>query len=240
MNTQQTLDKLIQLRLHGMARRYKTILDLPVHQLPDLHSFVAMLTENEEQYRDDHRNERMLKKSRLRHDAVPEDIHCSTERGLTRDQLVMLMEGTYIKKGCNILITGLTGVGKSHLACALGRQAISLGYGTLFLSFNRLFEDLGAARLDGTYRKYMNRLAKTPVLILDDFGLKTLDAESALALKDVLDDRYRKGTVIITSQLPTDKWYELFKEPLHADSVMDRLTAKAHQITLTGKSRRRD
>ncbi len=240
MNTQQTLDKLIQLRLHGMAQRYRTILDLTLQQTPDLHSFMAMLVECEQQYRNDHRSERLLKRSKIRYDAVPEEIQCSAERGLTKDQLITLLEGTYIKKGETILINGLTGVGKTHLACALGRHAILSGYSSRFISVTRLFEDISAARLDGTYRKCMDQLAKIPVLILDDFGLKMLDAESSLTLKEILDDRYRKGATIVTSQLPVGKWYELFKEPLHADGVMDRLTAKAHQITLTGKSRRRD
>jgi len=240
MNTQQTLDQLIQLRLHGMAQRYKTILDLPLQQIPDLHTFMAMLVECEQRYRNDHRSERLLKKSKIRYDAVPEDIQCSVERGLTKDQLITLLEGTYIKKGETILINGLTGCGKTHLACALGRHAILSGYSSRFIPVTRLFEELSAARLDGTYRKYIHQLAKTAILILDDFGLKMLDAESSLTLKEILDDRYRKGATIVTSQLPVGKWYELFKEPLHADGIMDRITAKAHQITLTGKSRRRD
>jgi DNA replication protein DnaC len=145
-----------------------------------------------------------------------------------------------LKKGENLLISGAMGCGKSFLACALGRQACLLGHLSIFVSITRLFEDLSAARLDGTHRKYMNRLEKTPLLILDDFGLKMLDAESCITLKEILDDRYRKGATIITSQLPVSKWYELFKEPTHADAIMDRLTAKAHQIELTGRARRRE
>jgi DNA replication protein DnaC len=240
MNTQQTLEKLTQLRLHGMAKCYKTIIDTPLHQVPDLHTQLAMLIEYEEQHRTDHKSGRMLKKSKLRYDAVPEDIYCGTERGLAKDQLVRLLEGSYIKKGENVLITGATGCGKSHLSCALGRQACLQGQLSRFISITRLFDDISAARLDGTYRKYLNQLEKTPLLILDDLGLKMLDAESSITLKEILDDRYRKGATIITSQLPVSNWYELFREPTHADAIMDRLTAKAHLVELTGKSRRRD
>jgi DNA replication protein DnaC len=240
MNTQHTIEKLIQLRLHGMAKRYKTILDMPLHQLPDLHTLMAMLVECEEQHRCDHKSSRMLKKSKLRYHAVPEDIHCGADRGLSKDQLIKLLEGSYIRKGETILISGPTGTGKSFLACALGRQACLLGHLSRFIPLTRLFDDLSAARLDGSYRKYVTQLERTPLLILDDFGLKMLDAESSITLKEILDDRYRKSATIITSQLPVNKWYDLFKEATHADAIMDRLTAKAHQIALTGKSKRQE
>ena len=104
---------------------------------------------------------------------------------------------------------------------------------------NRFLEAIGTARLDGTYLKWLNTIAKTPLLILDDFGLKPLDVDSRLTLLQIMEDRYRKGATIITSQLPVNKWYDYINEPTLADAILDRLTAHAHKIDLKGKSLRR-
>lgn len=100
-------------------------------------------------------------------------------------------------------------------------------------------DELADARLDGSYRKALKKIERTPLVILDDLGLKTLDLNSSLALIEILDDRYKRGAVIVTSQLPVDKWYELFDEATHADAFMDRLTANAHKIDLKGGSLRK-
>jgi len=239
MNTQRTQEKLTMLKLHGMARRYKTILDTPVHQQPDMHTLLALLVEAEEEHRIQHRSDRYLRKSKLRYDALPEEIHCIPERGLSKEHFLKLSDNSYIKKGENILISGATGCGKSFLSCALGRQACQHGYSCSFFPVNRLMDELAAARIDGSYRKVLKKIEKTPLIVLDDFGLKMLDANSSLALIEILDERYKKGAVIITSQLPVSKWYDLFSEVTHADAAMDRLTANAHKIDLTGGSLRK-
>ena len=138
----------------------------------------------------------------------------------------------------NILITGSTGCGKSYLARALGRQACMLGYRTIYFAMNRFIEALASARLDGTYIRWLNQISKTPLLILDDFGLQPLDHHMKLALLQILEDRYAKGATIITSQLPVKAWYEYIKEPTLADAILDRLTAHAHRIELKGESLR--
>jgi DNA replication protein DnaC len=113
-----------------------------------------------------------------------------------------------------------------------------LGYRTIYYSMNRFIEALATARLEGTYIKWLNMLAKMPVLVLDDFGLKEMDHNTRLALLQILEDRYRKGSTIITSQLPVGKWYDYINEPTFADAILDRLTAHAHKIDLKGKSLR--
>ena len=105
---------------------------------------------------------------------------------------------------------------------------------------NRFLEALGAARLDGSYLKWLNLMAKTPLLILDDFGLKPLDPDSRLTLLQIMEDRYRSGATIITSQLPINKWYDYINEPTLADAILDRLTAHAHRIDLKGESLRKN
>ena len=239
MNTQSTLDQLRQLKLYGMAGCYQAVLEQPIHQQPEPHLLLGMLTEAEIQQREIGRTELYLRSSKLRYQALPEQVNCSSERGLLKEQLTQLCDGLFIQKGDNILITGATGCGKSFLACAIGRKAYMLGYRTIYYSMNRFLEAIGTARLDGTYLKWLNTIAKTPLLILDDFGLKTLDVDSRLTLLQIMEDRYRKGATIITSQLPVNKWYDYINEPTLADAILDRLTAHAHKIDLKGKSLRR-
>lgn len=238
MNTQSTLEQLRELKLYGMAGRYQAVLEQPLHQQPEPHLLLGMLAEAEVQQRQITRTELYFEISKLRYNALPEQIHCSAERGITSDQLLQLSDGLFIKKGDNVLICGATGCGKSFLACALGRKACMLGHKTMYYSMNRFLEALGAARLDGSYLKWLNLMAKTPLLILDDFGLKPLDTDSRLTLLQILEDRYRSGATIITSQLPVSKWHDYINEPTLADGILDRLTAYAHRIDLKGKSLR--
>jgi DNA replication protein DnaC len=239
MNHQSTLEQLQQLKLYGMARRYEAILNLPLQEQPEPHSMVAIMAEAEAGYRDHQRTQLYLRLSKLRYHAVPEHIHCGLERGITKEQLAALTDGSFIQRAENLLITGATGCGKSFLACALGRQACMLGYRSLYYSMNRLIEALAAARLDGTYLKWINHIAKMPVLILDDFGLQPLSHDMKLTILQILEDRFAKGTTIITSQLPVATWYEYIDEPTIADAICDRLTANAHRIELKGESLRK-
>jgi DNA replication protein DnaC len=119
------------------------------------------------------------------------------------------------------------------------RPQVSLGYSTLYLGMNRLMEQLTQAKLDGTYMKWLNKLEKTRLLIIDDFGLQELDAITRLALLQILEDRYGKQAVIITAQLPVNKWHDVIAEPTVADSILDRLLSNAHRLELTGPSLRR-
>lgn len=239
MNTQSTVEQLQQLKLYGMSKRYQSVLDQPAHHQPEAHTLTAMLADAETQYRLTQRTQLYLRLSRLRYNALPEQVHATPQRGLAKEQLLLLCDGMFIEKSENVLITGATGCGKSYLACALGRQACMLGYRTLYFAMNRFIEALANARLDGSYIKWLNQIARTPLLIIDDFGLQPLDHNIKLALLQILEDRYGQGSTIITSQLPVKAWYEHIEEPTIADAIMDRLTAHAHKFELKGESMRK-
>jgi DNA replication protein DnaC len=240
MDQQSTLEQLQQLKLSGMAKRYEAILKQPVHQQPEPHTLIGLLTEAEAGYRVHQRTQIYLRLSRLRYNASPEQINCSPGRGITKEMLTALSDGTFIENAENLLITGATGCGKSYLACAMGRNACLLGHKTLYYAMNRFIEALAAARLDGTYIRWLNLIARTPLLILDDFGLQPLTPDMRLTLLQILEDRFAKGATIVTSQLPVNKWYEYINEPTLADAICDRLTANAHKIELKGESLRKN
>jgi DNA replication protein DnaC len=239
MNTQITLDHLTQLKLTGMARAYQAVLDLPVQNQPSLNQLVAKLAEAEIQERAARRTAMYLKLSKLRYDAVLEQIHCTPERNLTSEKLMAVADCGFIQRAENILITGATGSGKSYLACALGRQACTLGYRTLYYGINRFLEKIALAKLDGTYIKLLNQIERTALVIIDDFGLHPLDGETRRALLQILEDRYGLKSTIFVSQLPIGKWYEYIGESTISDAIMDRLSGNAHRFDLKGESLRK-
>jgi DNA replication protein DnaC len=239
MNTNQTLTQLKQLKLQGMANRYEAILDMALHEQPEAHALIAMLAEAEAAQRTIQRTQLYLRLARLRYSTHLEQINCTPGRGITAEQLMILADCSYIDQTENILITGATGCGKSYLACALGRQACIKGYRALYYSMNRFIEQLALARLDGSYIKWLNQIAKVPLLIIDDFGLQPLGHDAKLALLQILEDRYGNGATIVTAQLPVAKWYDYLDEPTLADAICDRLAAKAHRIKLEGQSLRK-
>ncbi|MDP4206991.1 MAG: IS21-like element helper ATPase IstB [Bacteroidota bacterium] len=239
MNHQNTLDQLKQLKLHGMADAYLAVLSLPVQEQPSIHQFLARLSEAETQHRVKIRTETYLKQSKLRYNAVLEQVYCNTSRNLSQEKLITIADCGFIERSENILITGATGCGKSYLACAIGRQACSFGYKTLYLGMNRFLERIAQTKLDGTYIKLLNQIEKIQLLILDDFGLMPMNKIACLALLQMLEDRYGKKSTLISSQLPTDKWHQYIGESTVADAIMDRLSANATRFELKGESLRK-
>lgn len=239
MNNSQTLEQLKSLRLNGMYEHYRHLLKLPVQEHPDAHQLIAMIVQAEQLWRDNRKTERYIQQARFRYVAALESIDYHPDRALEKTAVHALADCSFIEKGENVLITGATGCGKSYLATALGQQACSLGYKVLYLSMPKLNEQLIMSRADASYQKLLNRIAKPHLLIMDDFGLAPVDQQLRLALLQIMEDRYSQKSVIITSQLPFNTWYEYIGDQTLADAIMDRMSAKSHQLQLQGPSLRK-
>ncbi|GAA0875433.1 hypothetical protein GCM10009118_18420 [Wandonia haliotis] len=158
---------------------------------------------------------------------------------MDKNMLLRLQQGDWIKKSKDLIITGPTGVGKSFIACALGFQACSQELKTIYYTANKLLDRMTLAKADGSYFEFMDKLAKTKLLIIDDFGLKQIDHKQCNMLLDLVDERHGSSSTIITSQLPVKAWFDCFKEPTIADAILDRLTNGSYRIELQGESMRK-
>jgi DNA replication protein DnaC len=239
INKQETLNQLHSLKLKGMASVYEGSFALPSHESLSAHELLARMAQAELQHRVDQKTTMYLKLSKLRYDAMLEQVQCTPERNLSRDQLLELSDCSFIDRSENVLITGATGCGKSYLGCAIGRQACAMGYRTIYFGMNRFIERIAQAKLDGTYIKLLNQLEKVHLLILDDFGIAPMDYNVKLTLLQLLEDRYERRSIVIASQLPVSSWHEFINEPTLADAIMDRLAVSSIRFELKGDSLRK-
>lgn len=226
------------LKLHGMASSYEASMKMPVNQQPEKHEMIASMLDAEQQYRDKKKMDLYIRLSKLRYRSTIHDVQCSESRNLSKTQLMSLADGGYIQRAENVLITGATGCGKSYIGCALIHQGCVQGYRSLYYNLNRFTEQIAVAKAEGSLIKWMDRIRKAELLLLDDFGLKPLTDEIKLILLQILEDRYEKGATIVCSQIPINKWHEWLNNPTVADAILDRLIPKAHRLELKGKSLR--
>jgi DNA replication protein DnaC len=190
-------------------------------------------------HRRDKRLTARLRYARLRHHAVVEDVDYRVPRGLDRGLFHKLADGEWINAHDNLILCGPTGIGKSWLACALGHKACRDNRSVLYRRIPKLFAELAMARGDGRYVRIMRTLNIVQLLILDDWGLETLDAGARRDFYEILEERYGRRSTILTSQVPVDKWHEVIGDPTYADAILDRIVHNAHRIDLTGESLRR-
>mgnify|MGYP001298819214 FL=1 len=239
MNYQKTLELMRSLRLIGMADRYNAIMETPIHQRPDAVVILAQLVEAEELYRNNRRMLSAIKNARFRYQASLNDVIYSDQRNITREIITSLADCSFVDRGENIIITGATGCGKSYLASALGYQACTKGKRMAYFSLLKLLSKLKSDKLDGSFRKEMDRIENKNLLILDDWGLTPLDTAARLALLQINEDRHSKYSTIITSQLPISAWHQYINENTVADAILDRIIHQAHRIELKGESLRK-
>ena len=227
------------LRLIGMADRYNAIMETPIHQRPDAVVILAQLVEAEELYRNNRRMLSAIKNARFRYQASLNDVIYSDQRNITREIITSLADCSFVDRGENIIITGATGCGKSYLASALGYQACTKGKKVAYFSLPKLLSKLKSDKLDGSFRKEMDRIENKNLLILDDWGLTPLDTAARLALLQIIEDRHSRYSTIITSQLTISAWHQYINENTVADAILDRIIHQAHRIELKGESLRK-
>lgn len=233
------LNKMSQMKMHGMQRMYQTMLDSNQHHDLTHDEFINTLVQSEWEDREHKKVSRHMRLAKFRYGASIEELNFTASRGLDKTQVLRLAEGSFIQKKENILITGPTGVGKSYLASALGQQACQLGYRTLYFNTQKLFPKLKMMKADGSYTREISKIEKYDLLILDDFGLAPFDNTARMILLELIEDRHGRKSTIISSQLPVAKWYEVIGDSTVADAILDRMVHTAHRLELKGESLRK-
>ena len=239
MLIQPTLDALNALKLHGMAAALSEQMTQSAAQGLSFEERIGLLVEREAVFRENRRLTRLLQQAQLKERACLEDLDFRARRGLDRAHIATLTACDWIRVGQNLLIQGATGCGKTFLACALAHQACRQGLSALYVRAPRLFEELTLAHADGSFRKRLALLAKTSLLVIDDFAISPLGARERGDLLEILDDRIGARATLITSQLPIEHWYEYIGDPTLADAILDRLLHSSRTLTLEGESMRK-
>lgn len=240
MQHSQLIQHLRTLRVPGMVEALEQQLEQPAtHNDLSFEERLGLMIDRETTYRSNNKIDRLLKAAKLKLQAYPEDINYTHPRGLDKSQFASLLSGQWIEHHQNVLITGATGCGKTYLGCVLATQACRQGYSVRYFRTSRLLEQLTIAHGDGRFSKLLNQLAKTDVLVLDDWGLESLTLGQRNDVLELMEDRHGSRSTLITSQVPIQKWHAAIGDPTLADAILDRLLHNAHRLQLKGESMRR-
>lgn len=239
MLTNPTLEKLKVLKFYGMAEAFSE--QLESRQSSDL-SFeerMGLMVDRETTVRENRRLKNRLSIAKIRQQACLEDLDYHQARGLDKSLINSLSTGQWIREHLNLLIDGATGAGKTFISCAFAQKACRLGYKVLYFRAPRLFEELACAHGDGRYSKLMNTIARTNLIVIDDWGLSKMTDLQQRDFLEILEDRHGIHSTLIVSQIPTGHWHELMDNPTLADAILDRLIHNAYTINLKGESMRK-
>jgi DNA replication protein DnaC len=236
---EQIRASLSRLKLPGMATCLRTLEETRQTYELSFADGLKLLIQAEIDQREASRLERLTKNAAFRYRASIEELSFDAARGIEQAKVIALATGSYIRNGESILITGATGCGKSFLATALGMQACRQGHTVVYHNMQKLMARFKIARLEGSCISLFDKLAKTDLLILDDFGLSQMDNQQQLDFMEIIEDRHARKATIITSQLPVANWFDVFKEETLADAILDRIVHTSHRFQLNGDSLRK-
>ncbi len=240
MLTHPTYERLKALRLDGMAEAFAELQTQSSAHDMSHEEWLGLLTDREDASRQTKRYQSRLRTAKLRHiGACPEDIDYRARRGLDKTLTQQLLTGKWITDRRNLIITGPCGVGKTWIGCALAQAACRNGNTVLYKRLPRLFEELELGHGDGRFLRLFRAITKTDLLILDDWGPDRFTPEQRRDLMEIVEERYERGSILITSQLPVDTWHDVIGEPTFADAILDRIIHNAYRLNLSGQSLRR-
>jgi DNA replication protein DnaC len=240
MLAEQTHEKLVGMKLRGMAEGLRQFLDEPNPDKLTFEERLGLLVDREWDERERRRLTRRLQMAKLREAACLEDVNYEHPRNLDRAMIQRLATCQWIERHENVTITGPTGLGKSWIACALANHACRQGSTSLYRRVPRLLHEMQIARADGTYVKELARIAKVDLLILDDWGLSVLEESERRDILEIIEDRDGRKSTLVTSQLAVKAWHDTIGDLTIADAIMDRLVHRAHRIELRGRSMRKE
>jgi len=230
-----TIEKLIAMKLSGMAEGLQEQISNHAYKDLSFEERLGMLVDKEKLARENRQLKILLSHAHLRHhNACFEDIDFRTRRGLSKDVILKLSQNEWIRSNQNIIIVGPTGSGKTYIACALGNSAVRQGIHTTYIRLPRLAQELKIAKADGSFVKFLGRLQRIRLLIIDDWGINPFTDEERRGFLEIMEDRYNVRSTIIASQFPIDTWHDIIGEPTLADAICDRIVHNAHKIILKG------
>ena len=239
MNPHQTVEKMQAMRMKTMAGIYHQAITDNTYSDMNFDEFMALLIDSEWEARRHRRITNLISAAGLKAGASPQDIDYTTHRGLDKNYFQRLLSLEFVKNGESLIMTGPSGVGKSYLAQALGYQACRMLMKTRYFITARLFDQVKLSRLEGEWLKLLKKLRKTQLLILDDFGLHSMDQNDRQSLLDLIEERHEIASTIICSQIPVTNWHEVIGEGTVADAILDRIVHTSHRIELKGESLRK-
>lgn len=234
-----SLDLMNRMKLNGMAAAFKESLQSTVAESMTADAFLSFLLAREWDYRSEAAIQRLIRTANFRYKAFIEDVNYNLNRGLDRNQMERLASLDFVRQGKNVFITGSAGTGKSYLATALGYQACKEGIKTIYANASKLLGLLKVAKTKGVLELELKKIERCALLILDDLFLVPLDAKERPILLDIIEDRHERKSIIITSQLPVENWYDAIGDATVADAILDRMVHTANRIELYGESIRK-
>ncbi|MEJ7608074.1 MAG: IS21-like element helper ATPase IstB [Bryobacteraceae bacterium] len=240
MLNEPMMEKLLAMRLTGMADGLKAQQQDPGIAELGFHERLAMLVDQQWNWRENQALDRRMKAAKLRGNACIEEIDFRVSRGLDKSVIrALTQESGWVSKHENIFVLGPTGVGKSFVASALAQKACRDGYSVLYARAQSMFRDLGLARADGSLRHLLARLGRIDVMVIDDWAMAPMTETERRDFWEICEERYQRRSTILTSQLPISRWHEQIGDPTLADGILDRLVHNAHRLEMKGESMRK-